>query len=1114
MKRMDLPRFTAEELNAELSKDQGGDRFQRLAHDLLRRSHPNLHLFGTSGKDGGIDLSQDGCEVRTFVECKSIGENGVAAAAREWKEVEKRLGTHLASAEGPTKGQAQYGPWFDVEEPVKDYLFCVSSVLDNENQRSVLARQIRDFFGQLASLHSHLRHLAVMGVRVFDGSDFAAWLNDAPHLLFAWFPSVIPRGLGPLEIPAPPTSFRAYLNGDMLPYYSRQVHMARQPPPSGYEVPDEEGLLQWLNKKDTGLVITGGGGHGKTRLLLELGRRAATRGWVVLRVREDARPASLEALARRLSPTTPTLLLIDYIENQRGYSHLIETLNGLVDDQELQLRYIAACRTSFYPAVELTSRHRRADLAPSEESAAYEDEYRRGIVRFVLAQTGVDDEHAMAMCGATPVLAVFAAWLRAGGREADLTELLGRREFGDWVRERVHRSFPSDDGLSESLAALMAFFPIPDSAVQNLPEDAARIVERLAADGWIERREGDADANWEVVHDVLADRVILSCLERIRATRHRFLRVLIEKAIEADVLRSALLALQRLGDRLRDVGLPALIEGMVARNLVAWRKVRDLLLQTALLNPSDQIRLLANLPGLWDGIEKDVPLQNRLGWLARWSADESRSPLEPELRQTLVAWIERAAPHVTRSNFLLTCGLALEPERIRTPALAWITANPTRFQTHYLLRAWLQVGLPHSEIAPALGRWMARFPLRPHVSFVVAPWLDAGGATSLVRSPIQIWLEAHAADEVARFIYRAWLAAGGDGELVREPMQAWFAIHAKDSVARLPFEAWLSRREDLAVVREPIRSWLRVHGTSDVARHVFKAWLAADGELDLVRQPIKAWLETHAIAESSCYVFKAWLDARGEPDLVRESIQAWLQAHATAETGEFVYSSWLRAGGDFELVRDGGTAWLHAWRESPKTAFTAKFLAKQADLPVAAVSDILFWCNRFPEHPDAPWRLTQLGRHLSRAVVAEQVIDATEAVIGYLLRGPQPDPVARYQMAFIFALLVQAEALNKGPLASRLDSAILGWVRHPESIGGAKAIPLALQRVALIERIVRLLQAGALDLMSARDRQGLHRVLSWIARTWEREKVDQARQLLDSLSAAYARAVRADSGGV
>lgn len=286
---MTLPRFRAENLESSLAAGDLADAFQRFATDVLRAEYPALHLYPTGGKDGAIDASVIALDHCTVVEFKHIGEDGIKPALGQWRIVAERLRQHLADPTGPTKGQAQYSPWYDKDPPIRSYVFCISSQLDNLAQTTQLRDEIADFFDKLVTERPHLAHMNGLKAEVLDWQDLDRRVQDQLHLLFRWFPKERPLGLVPLDAGTKPSGFRDYLTRERLPYYSLSKHLQIVSPPDGVKIVGEEELRELLESgTSTGLVITGSGGVGKTRLIMELGWLALERGWTVLHIPTDA----------------------------------------------------------------------------------------------------------------------------------------------------------------------------------------------------------------------------------------------------------------------------------------------------------------------------------------------------------------------------------------------------------------------------------------------------------------------------------------------------------------------------------------------------------------------------------------------------------------------------------------------------------------------------------------------------------------------------------------------------------------------------------------------------------------------------------------------------------
>lgn len=854
---MDIPRFDNDNVNHRLTSTNIGDAFQTFVHEVLLPEHPRLHRFPGGGKDGGIDLI-DSSRTCLVAECKVVGEDGYEEAEKRWKTVRNNLRKHLRDPDGPTSGQSQYGPWYSTNTPITEYLFCVSSSFSHEQQRRDLEQSIAQFFRELAGQHSHLSHLIDLTVSILDWNTFSTRLRQRPHLVFRWFPSCRPNGLVPLDEAVDVGTFRAYLTDAKLPYYSLAEHLEIAPASESIGILNEESLLaRFENPETTGLVISGKGGVGKSRLTLELGWLALRQGWTVMRVQSRLRENALEDFAERLTPEMPALLLVDYIETQTDFGEFVENLNLLNDSGVARLRYVASCRTGYYhQAIAASSRHLPVDLTPPPGAVALDwySTYRRHTIEQILTKAGLPlGQQHLAVCHDLPILAVFLAYLHTSGRNEDLAELLTEVEFGRWVARRVQLSFPSQD-VSRKLALLVPLFPITTSAAERLGQDLYRSVfDRLATDGWIERvpaNAAESSDTWVTAHDVLADQILLSYLRGIPNTVDAFAAELFSLAADVGALSSAIVSLQRIADTppLNAVKWEKVIANAISANESFWRNVRDVLIRTSLLTVPAQIALLHSHETLWADAEQDVIFQNSLGWLVRWVAKSGGEIPERE-KETLISWISKAVPFADKNNFVITWGLRLAPELVQEAALRWILTRPALFQTHYLMVAWLELGLPTEAIADAIGVWCRIFRRTFHFSFVANAWLNAGGDKELVREAIKDWLVHHKAVAGADHVYTAWLDTDGDKALVEDGIASWLLVHSEDADAD----------------------------------YVFRSWLEAGGNRDLLWDAATAWLAKHRLEESAVFVTKFIARQRDLPAQTVRDVLAWCRSFPTNE---------------------------------------------------------------------------------------------------------------------------------------------------------------------------------------------------------------------------------------
>nr|MDQ5835297.1 hypothetical protein [Acidobacteriota bacterium] len=873
---MEIPRFDQHE-NKAADADGLGEAFQKFAYELLLFDYPDLHFFQGRGKDGAIDLAQTKDGPRCVVECKYVGTDGLEEVQRRWRKVADNLSRNLAQAEGPA--EKQYEPWYRTDSPVSEYIFCVSSEFKNLGQEDRLQQEIADFFGELGARHAHLSHLSRLSVTVLDWNDLKARLRKHPHLLLQWFKLTRDYGLKTLDETVDRTTFRSYLYSDKLPYYALRQHLSAVPAPQDEDIPDEEGLLSLVEgDRLTGLVLTGAGGVGKTRLTLEIGWLAQSKGWVVLRVLRRLKEDAIEHLAQLVTPETKTLLLIDYVETQRDFDELVNVLNDRNDSAGLRLRYVANCRTSYYKTIAAIAHQEKVDISPALEDPAAErwyDGYRRRTVRHILEYSGIEvTEKHLTVCRDIPVFAVFISYLHTKGRRPELESLLEEQDFARWLVKRLQLSGVAS--VLPGLAQLVALFPMPADATHHEDlKDYRGLFHGLAADGWIEEFPADDEyraATWRAAHDVLADQILLFHFESIPRTVEHFVRDLLTLARRVGCLRSALFTLQRLVGKpaLKALDWPGILDSAIKEDPPAWRIARDILVRTSLLSSLQIINLLGQHEEVWRGAEEELNFQVAVGWLARWALEQKETQLDESQRSTLESWLQKSAAHVTVNNYVLTSGIKFCPELVRDAALNWIRSRPRELQTHYLMVAWLEEGLPFDEIAPYVKQWATSFSDSTHLSFIVRAWLEAGGDIEALRIPVITWLAEYGADAEARFVYKPWLDAGGDIETVKDAVAAWVAAHGADAEAQF----------------------------------VYKSWLDAGGDIETVKDAVAAWVAAHATEAKADFIYKSWLNAGGDIETVRSSIVAWLAAHgADAEAG-FVYQPWLDAGGDIETVRD------------------------------------------------------------------------------------------------------------------------------------------------------------------------------------------------------------------
>jgi hypothetical protein len=339
-----------------------GEGFQRFTADILRKRYPDLQRYVSSGKDGCIDHSVTRAGRRIFIESKHVEDEAFESAVRAWNDVEQKLRKYLVTPDRPPTGQSQFAPWYETDPPLREFVFVTNARVSNESKRDELKKAIHACFNDLAKSHAHLRHLADVMVTTFFWDDLLGLLEVDATCLLRWSRHARNLGFAPLR-DDDATGLRAYMT-DKLPYYSRKEHIARMGGAASQDVPDENDLLQWLKDgEQSGLVITGPGGVGKSRLTRELGKLAEQSGWVVTRVNRNATAEQVTEFCSHLG-TQPALFLFDYIETNSTFVDAVGAIEALSEQLGASLRFVACCRSSYYHRFDPDVEHRALAQLP------------------------------------------------------------------------------------------------------------------------------------------------------------------------------------------------------------------------------------------------------------------------------------------------------------------------------------------------------------------------------------------------------------------------------------------------------------------------------------------------------------------------------------------------------------------------------------------------------------------------------------------------------------------------------------------------------------------------------------------------------------------------------
>ena len=436
-------------------------------------------------------------------------------------------------------------------------------------------------------------------------------------------------------------------------------------------------------------------------------------------------------------------------------------------------------------------------------------------------------------------------------------------------------------------------------ALRSPNDETVRLLDVLRADRWIELDSGGITA----AHDIFADALVARYVFEAGGSINDRAGDVLSDASDAGAFDRALIALNRLAahERFGDIDGVSIVGRVRARNPGAVTAARELVLKTRLPDDRACIRMLSAFPDLAKAVAEDMFCDGPLSYLAELTAATKDEGWREQASVILQPFLDRAVDRPHNSNMVLRRALRLLPWRYRDRALAWIAGEPTRSETHFLLVAWLQSGLPQEQIAADLEVWLTGGGMTdPKASFVFDAWLDAAARldpaaiatkSAAVEPLVLAWLEKYKLSPEAQFVLKAWL----------------------DAVARLDPAATATK---IAAVEPLVLAWVEKYGLSEAARFVYQPWLDAAARLDpaavatkiaAIEPRVLAWLEKHGLSEAAQFVYQPWLDAAARLDpaatatkiaAVDRRVLAWLEKYELSPEARFVYRAWLECCGE------------------------------------------------------------------------------------------------------------------------------------------------------------------------------------------------------------------------
>ncbi|MFD7403204.1 caspase family protein [Streptomyces sp. NPDC059866] len=749
-------------------------------------------------------------------------------------------------------------------------------------------------------------------------------------------------------------------HNDHLPYVTPQG-AAHRP----------ETLLARLEKNidpDTGLLLVGVAGAGKTRTCLEVAGLAATRRWTVLHVSPDTdltEPVLTEQIRHEIDhrPGRPLLLVLDYLDryNQLDLKELAAGLRG-----ETGAGARVACLAAVRPgALQSVLDRGSADLFTPIDIDK-DEQHQKNITQAIFtsfAKEPLDtwgfDEMAD-ICTTRPGMARLLAiavdkrfqQMKTNGDDVSSPPAsIPRDGLVGWLRRRTQEDLPADGPdrtLLHAATVTALSCPHPRPTVEqtvdrylahHAPGDrAADTLAELEAIGWLRH---DTDDTVDLVHDSVTDAFLDRACRSPRSTLDSSaLRAFLDALLGN--LHTYRQSIAHLGRFAADLPEHDHLAHRLPSECATWlRERKQTVLTTLLTEPREGLRTLVAMVSAppWRQAVIDTWTDLAQPWI------DATTPTDPAAVRILLIDAVRNRPGPL-------------PDVLLDAARTWLDQHTTTdINSLALITALLRSpGLHHHN--------PAHHTHRTHLEERAQTWLRQYGRRR---------------DGLARHPLQALLRAPECGPAVLRPA----ATTALALVSRTP-----RKRENEWLLSALLRS----HHLPD------EAW-------PRLAETTRTWLAEHVPLRSATYVIDRALEQPAIPTPKAQQIAdlalTWLTHNKEDEAADFVLSALLKREGLTDPTVRQAITHIHAWPTWRKTALRASFVLAPLlhescvrtapDLTPTSVDLALQWLTEHETKPQAGFVLAPLLRQRDAATHDQDAATVKQLAINAALRWLDPD---------------------------------------------------------------------------------------------------------------------------
>lgn len=752
-------------------------------------------------------------------------------------------------------------------------------------------------------------------------------------------------------------SFNDFLNSKFLTYFSRGSFKQKLNEESKINFLSENDFLKFITEKNYyGLIIHGQGGIGKTRLMLELGKRLLF-NFIVIKVLPDFDNFDelVEYLNRR--PNKKYLLLFDYIEEQKIFD---KTIKWIASNEISNLRIIGNCRNTFVSDIlsNYSEHFKFIDIGFKNKiglEKKLEREYKKEVILSIIdsisdiklsAQLKKDDI-LKSFYQARPSFATFIKYIYLKNPQTKLS-ISTEEIFSYWLIKKLKLttvgtiSYGNFFEKKKYIFQILSCLPANPDSTNNLEKvkvgdiTLADEINKLISDGWID----ETDKSLRVVHDTVNDTLLLEFFKHFHF-RDFYITDFLEFATETNNISSMMWSIQRVWEDFPHDVTPSIqkniakfIDDKINENIATENWFKYKLDNTHLISEQDRIDLFIKHRNLLKenfSLEKmGSSLAFSMEWIHENISDYTIKKKYSEelydlffnqwnIKGRFNDFVDDARGGKIISSYINLFGIDNYIEDRFKEYIGIVKCNVNNLELISLaIVSWLhQNGEVDKKLKDLITMWFVVYENEQPEDINPQYLIDCCLSRKLEGIVKYILFEPNI-DNLklsSSYLTIALKIEKSFCSRLITSVYKWFEIYEKEKPKNINpttlVLTWLEKGDNCSIIRNLIQQIiLNPERNVETKAKCIGLWLDKGNEIELVEPFIEEVLSEEIFYKTAYYIIGLWLEKSDNPLLVKPFLCKWLNNISEPQMCSFIFQNWLNKGDDPNLIIEPIKKWL------------------------------------------------------------------------------------------------------------------------------------------------------------------------------------------------------------